>query len=85
MTFAFNPDVIISVMITVVTRMENGWMNDKHPMVLMFVGGTGLGKYIYLPTVVGFIVTVHFTWDVHSSHNMWSKSGDIIKQCLISQ
>ena len=28
-------------------------MNDKHPMVLMFVGGTGLGKYIYLPTEVG--------------------------------
>ncbi|KAF6026604.1 hypothetical protein EB796_015080 [Bugula neritina] len=29
---------------SVVNRLEMGWTNCKHPMVLLFVGATGLGK-----------------------------------------
>ena len=30
--------------ILVICRLENGWTNDKHPLVLLFVGATGLGE-----------------------------------------
>lgn len=30
--------------VVAITRVETGWFDDKHPLVLLFVGATGLGE-----------------------------------------
>lgn len=34
----------LHVFTTAVRRKENGWFNDDHPLVMLFLGSSGIGK-----------------------------------------
>lgn len=54
----------LTYLLTAVRRKENGWADDEHPLVFLFLGSSGIGKtelakqlahYIHKDKVDGFI------------------------------
>ena len=37
-------DGAITVVASAIRRKENGWIDDEHPLVFLFLGSSGIGK-----------------------------------------
>ena len=37
-----------------IRRRENGWYDEEHPLVFLFLGSSGIGKYLVLLKVKPF-------------------------------
>ena len=44
MNFFAGQEGAISVVASTIRRKENGWIDDEHPVVFLFLGSSGIGK-----------------------------------------
>ncbi len=49
-------DAAIQIVSSIIRRKENGWIDEEHPLVFLFLGSSGIGEYILYLLVYLYVI-----------------------------
>jgi ATP-dependent Clp protease ATP-binding subunit ClpB len=84
-------DAAIQIVCSTIRRKENGWFDDEHPLVFLFLGSSGIGKTELAKQIANYLhgdkSKTHFIRidmsEYQEKHEVWSIISSIYLNRII--